>query len=571
MKHLKSGLHISCAQLSQAGTKDVNEDSMGIRIPNGSAMTHKGIVAVIADGVSAAEAGQEASQACVQNLLYDYYCTPDTWTVPKSVLAVLNALNRWLYSQGGHLPDNEKGFITTLSIIIFKSTTAHIFHNGDSRIYRFRNNQLEQLTVDHSKQVGNVTYLARAMGLDTKIQMDYRKETIKKGDKYILTTDGIHDFYKDSHWSELLSTHHDMDAVVNEMHKHALTAGSNDNLSCQILSVDHVAESDIDEAYQSLSHLPFPPLLKKDQVIDGLKVQSILYESTRSQLYIVEDVMTHEYAVMKTPSHNFEDDPAYIERFIMESWLGKRLRHSKLVNILTPRVEPTCLYYLMEYVEGMTLRQWMDKTTNPSITEVVRITRQLAHALRAMHRQQVIHQDIKPSNIMIDEHDQIKIVDYGSCIMSSMSELPKPFEREIALGTASYSAPECHLGHRPDSRSDVFSLAVILFEMLTRKQPFYGKLERLEKESDLKKLKYQPACDVNPYVPVWFDHTLQKAMSLNPDERYVDVDEFLHDLEHPNPKMKSDNTQPLLYRNPLRFWQSLAALQTLLILLLLMK
>ncbi|NRB42297.1 MAG: bifunctional protein-serine/threonine kinase/phosphatase [Pseudomonadales bacterium] len=572
MEHLKSGLQVSCAQISQAGVKEVNEDSIGIRIPEGGALTHKGIVAVIADGVSAAEAGQEASQACVQNLLYDYYCTPDTWTVPKSVLAVLNALNRWLYSQGSHLPDNQKGFVTTLSVVIFKSTTAHIFHIGDSRIYRYRDRQLEQLTTDHSKQVGKITYLARAMGLDTKIQMDYRKEEIKAGDKYILTTDGIHDFYKDSFWTTLLDSSTDMDQVAADMLQRALSAGSNDNLSCQILSIDGLAASNMDETYSNLSNLPFPPLLEKGQIIDGLKVESTLYESNRSQLYIVTDIETGEKSVMKTPSINFEDDPAYIERFIMESWLGRKLRHSKLVKIVVPRVEPTCLYYLMENVEGITLREWMDKTMNPSITSVVRITRQLAHALRAMHRQQVIHQDIKPSNIMIDEHDQIKIIDYGSCMMSSMAELPKPFEREIALGTASYSAPECHLGKKPDTRSDVFSLAVILFEMLTRKAPFSGKLDDLTKEADIKKLHYQSASEINAYVPSWFDLTLQKAMSINPDDRYYDVDEFLHDLEHPNPKLKKLAAKvPVMQRNPLRFWQTIAALQAVAILFLLVK
>ena len=570
MKHLQSALQVSCAQLSQAGLKAVNEDSIGIRIPEGSALTHKGIVAVIADGVSAAEAGQEASQACVQNLLYDYYCTPDTWTVPKSVLAVLNALNRWLYSQGSHLANNEKGYVTTLSVIIFKSSTAHIFHIGDSRIYRYRDQQLEQLTQDHSKQVGKVTYLARAMGLDTKIQMDYRKESIKAGDKYILSTDGVHDFYPDSAWGELLENSTDMEEVIAQMHAKALLGGSADNLSCQILSVESVDESDIDETFDSLTNLPFPPLLNKGQVLDGLEVLSTLYESTRSQLYLLRDNPSSATLVMKTPSINFEDDPAYIERFIMEPWLGKKLRHSKLVKIIAPRKEPSCLYYLMEYVEGITLEQWMDKTMSPSISQVVRITRQLAHALRAMHRQQILHQDIKPSNIMIDEHEQIKIIDYGSCMMSSMSELPKPFEREIALGTASYSAPECHLGKNADSRSDVFSLAVIVFEMLTRKKPFHDKLEALSKEADIKKLHYQSAVQLNAYVPAWFDLTLQKALSINPEDRYDDVDEFLHDLEHPNPSYRLKATVPLMQKNPLRFWQAIAAIQSLLILYLLM-
>ncbi len=569
MKHLKSSLKISCAQLSTSGMKRVNEDSIGIRIPEGSALTHKGAVAVIADGVSAAEAGQEASQACVQNLLYDYYCTPDTWTVPKSVLAVLNALNRWLYSQGSHLPDSEKGYVTTLSLVILKSSWAHIFHIGDSRIYRYRKGQLECLTTDHSKQVGKTTYLARAMGLDTKIQMDYRKVELQRGDSFILTTDGLHDFFPDKLWPELFDKTTDMNRVVEQMFSEALSRGSDDNMSCQILTLDAVGQEGIEETYNSLSDLPFPPILLEGQQLDGLKVIKTLYESNRSQLYLVEEEATAKKYVMKTPSVNFEDDPAYIERFIMESWLGRKIRHSKLVSVVTLRERPSCLYYLMGYVEGITLEAWMKKTANPSISSVVRIARQIANGLRAMHRQGVTHQDIKPSNIIINEHDQVTIIDYGSCSMASMSELPVPFERELALGTASYSAPECHLRQRADRRADVFSLAVVLFEMLTGKLPFHGKLDSIEKEADLVKCLYQPAFELNQYVPRWFDLTLKKALNFDPDARYQDMEEFLYDLENPNADLISSRPLPLSQRHPLRFWQTLTLIQLVVIICLL--
>ncbi len=566
MEHLSSQLKVSCAQLSQAGVKNVNEDSIGIRVPEGDALTHKGIVAVVADGVSAAEAGQEASQACVQNLLYDYYCTPDTWDVQKSILTVLNALNRWLYSQGSHMEDSSKGFITTLSILIIKSSTAYIFHIGDSRIYRRRQGRIECLTNDHTRKVGDVTYLARAMGLDNKIQLDFRREELQVGDQFILTSDGVHDFFPEKYWGAIFQSYTAIDDVVKVFHEKALDNKSNDNLSTQILTIDEIAPSNKEEAYENLLHLPFPPLLEVGQTIEGLFIERSLYESTRSQLYVVKDLETDEQYVMKTPSVNFEDDAAYIEQFIAESWIGRKFRHNKLVKVITRKTTPSCLYYLMEYAQGITLEQWMKETNTPSLKTVVLMARQMVLGVRALHRQQVIHQDLKPSNIIIDDNEQIKLVDFGSCSASSMKELQQSFSRGIALGTASYSAPECHLGNQVDTRADVFSLAVIIFEILTKKLPYYGKLEAVKSEADLEKLQYQSAAKLNPYVPLWIDLALMKALSIHPNERYHDVDELLYDLENPNQRLVDTHKRmPLLSRNPLRFWQAIVVAQAFVI------
>jgi serine/threonine protein phosphatase PrpC len=170
---LSSELSFTVAQRSVSGRKEQNEDAIGIRLPTGSVLHNKGAVAVIADGVSAAEAGKEASETCVHNFLYDYYSTPDSWSVKKSTSQVLTALNRWLYGQGQQFNDAQKGYISTFSSIIFKSQTAHIFHVGDSRVYRFRQGELEQITRDHSTYVSaKQTYLARAMGLDVKLDVD---------------------------------------------------------------------------------------------------------------------------------------------------------------------------------------------------------------------------------------------------------------------------------------------------------------------------------------------------------------------------------------------------------------
>jgi serine/threonine protein phosphatase PrpC len=161
---LSSTLALSVGQYSVAGRKPENEDAIGIRIPEGNLLTTKGAVAVIADGVSAAEAGQEASQTSVTNFLSDYFSTPEAWSVKKSAAQVITALNRWLFSRGRSYTDNTKGYITTFSAVILKSQRAYLFHVGDSRIYLLRKGKLEQLTSDHSIPVSDDhSYLARAI------------------------------------------------------------------------------------------------------------------------------------------------------------------------------------------------------------------------------------------------------------------------------------------------------------------------------------------------------------------------------------------------------------------------
>ncbi len=566
MDHIPSHLEVRCAQLSQAGRKEINEDAIGIRIPEGSLLSSKGIVCVIADGVSTSEAGREASEACVKNLLYDYYCTPDTWTVEKSVSTVLHALNRWLFAQGTQFNQTDKGYICTLSILILKHDLAHIFHVGDSRIYRLREEKLVQLTTDHSRKVNNTSYLARAMGLDSKVQIDYRKEALHQDDLFILSTDGIHDFSDSRDWVTIIKDEQDLNKICINLQETALKNGSEDNLSCQIIKVDCIDETNDKSFFDSLSELPFPPLLKKDQVLDGLKVCSSLHESSRSQLYLVEDVETGKKFVIKTPSPNFSDDPAYIDRFITESWLGKRFRHNKLVQVTKGRIPPTCLYYLMEYVKGVTLEEWMKKNTPCSPEQALRIIKQIALGLRYLHRQQVIHQDLKPGNILIDSNEQIKLIDYGSCYVHASQELPaRQWTPEQALGTATYSAPECALGKRVEYASDQFSLAVILYELLSGTLPYRNQLENLTQEKQLQHLEYRELASKKVFVPIWFDQAIKKALSPLPDKRFGDIDEFIYQLEHGHENFSMNERLPLIDTNPIRFWQGVALIQALIL------
>lgn len=571
--HLDSTLSLRLGQASMAGLKPVNEDSVGIRVPDGSLLTTKGAVAVIADGVSAAEAGKEASDTCVTNFLTDYYSTPESWTVKKSAHQVLTALNRWLYGQGQKFIQAEKGYVCTLSIIIIKSRTAHIFHVGDSRIYRMRDGDLEQLTRDHSIPVSEEhSYLSRAMGMDSRLDIDYKTLPVEEGDLFFLSTDGVHDFLQSRDLREQLrNTGGDFEQTCNALIAAALENQSGDNLSCQMLRVDALPKENANDVYRKLTELPFPPSLAPGMVLDGYKIEKEIHASSRSQLYRVRDTQSDQLLAMKTPSPNFIDDPAYIERFVMESWIGKRIDHPQVMKVLDDTRPKSCLYYVSELVEGRGLNHWISEHPKPAVEAVIDIAEKMVKGLVALHRKDTVHQDLKPDNIMLSDSGSLKIVDLGACHVGGVAEIESPISQEMVVGTASYSSPEHKQGRRPSPLADQYSLAVIIFEMLTGKLPFQGKLEQAISNEEHSRLRYVPAYEYNPHVPVWMDAALSKAMSVSPDARYHDVYEFLHDLQHPNPQFMAAGQVPLAQRNPLKFWQLVSALSLLGNLLLLSK
>ena len=343
----------------------------------------------------------------------------------------------------------------------------------------------------------------------------------------------------------------------------ALAAGSSDNVSCQIVKVDKLPSANNQEIYQKLSDLSFPPPLSVGQSLDGLTVIKILHESPRSQVYLVKNPQNERF-ILKTPSLNFEDDPAYIERFVLEQWIGRRIDSPYVVKIIESKSK-TGLYTLMEYVDGLTLEKWMKENPKPDIKEVVRLAEMISRGIRALHRKDILHQDIKPDNILLSADGIPKIIDFGSCYAAGVEEIDTPFERDLALGTAVYSAPETRFDMPKTKRSDLFSLALVVYEVLTGQLPFGDQLEKLKDQRKLSSLKYQSAMQFNPMVPAWMDQALKRALSPLPEMRQDAMSEFIFDLQRPNTQYKQPSFVPLSQRNPLRFWQGLAVLEATII------
>lgn len=534
-------LRVKTGQESMAGRKAINEDSMGLLVPHEEELLRtKGVCAVIADGVSSAEAGREAAETCVQTFLGDYFSTPDTWTVATSAQKVLTALNRWLYAKSSSFLNVEKGYICTLSILVIKSCTAYLFHVGDTRIWVKRSGVLRQLTRDHSVTIAkDQQFLSRAMGLDSNVAVDFSKETLEPGDLFLLTSDGVHGVLSPERLSELLGDGDaaDFDELSRRVLSEAIAAGSHDNVTCQLLRIDEVPHSSVDEYLDRLTALPFPPPLEVGMIVDGLCVEEEVHASARSQVYRVRCIKTGRVYALKTPSVNFEDDPAYIDRFSLEHWLGLRFKNPHLLASVPHGMKRTFLYNLMEFVEGPTLGTWLMRRENKVVRppeEVVPIIEQVVKGLYALHRNEIIHQDLKPDNVIITPSGVAKIIDYGSCYVSGIDEIAVPIAREVALGTRGYSAPEYTLGGAITPCADQFSLGVLAYEMLTGRLPYGNAIENAKTLKQFEALTYTPAYVYNPRVPVWMDGALRKAVSIQANHRYAELSEFLYDLDHPN-------------------------------------
>jgi len=560
--HLKNSLTVSAAQLSVKGVKAQNEDCVGIRLPEEPLLTTKGLVAVIADGVSSADAGKEASEASVQGFLTDYFSTPDSWTVKTSGQKILTALNRWLYGQGQKHIDEERGYITTLSALVIKSQTAFIFHVGDTRIYRYRSGDLEQLTKDHTAHVSpGKSYLARAMGIDLSLDIDFRTEPVEPGDLFILTTDGVHDYIPHTHKKMLIErAEGDLQKICADLVQVAADNQSPDNLSCQVLRIESVGKANADDLYRKLSELSFPPALSPGMILDGYKIIEEIHASTRSQLYVVEDSESGRRFVMKTPSVNFEDDPAYIERFTMEEWVGSRIDSQYVVDVVPPLRPRQFVYYLVEHIEGQSLAEWIIQNPKPEVTVIVEMVEKIAKGLRAFHRRETLHQDLKPDNIILSSSGDPVIIDFGSVYVAGIQEISTVLQRDFILGTAGYGAPEYKSGRRPTENADLFSLGAICYELLTGQLPYGDKIESCNSMADYNKLNYSPAYHHNPLVPVWMDGAIKRAVQVDSRKRYEVISEFVFDLSHPNSLYADESALPLVERNPLLFWKTISGL-----------
>jgi len=593
-------LVISFGGYSCAGRKAKNQDAFAAFTPQENEILSKGIIAAIADGVSSASKAAEAAQLSVTQFINDYYATPQTWSTQKSAAKVLTSLNQWLYSQSDSINKQSAQWLTTFSALIVKSSTGYIFHVGDTRISVFRQNKISAITHDHNrKQSNDHIVLTRALGADSRLKVDVHQVDIQAGDIYLLTCDGVHEYLSNKQIAEQLTklssspdnplNDQALEEASQQLTELAIAQGSDDNVSCLLVYVNNTPSRKLIEIERDLLSKTIPPALSIGMKLDGYKVCKIIHASTRSHLYLVENIdknlidisvdnsignladkqtpkqiendKNSQLFVLKVPSENFADDPLYLQGFMREAWLGERINHQHIMKIEPGNNNSPFLYHVCEYINGQTLTQWMFDNPSPAIAQVRDIIQQITLALRAFQRLELVHRDLKPDNIMIDNNGQIKLIDYGTVLIASLAENSDTITETVPQGTLNYTAPETLLTLKADHQSDLFSLGVIAYEMLCGELP-YKPMRRAEVHfSKSEQWQYRSIKQFRGELPLWIDLALEKATQAVPALRYQAFSEFNADLSKPNLSAIDDyKNQPIMQRNPVQFWQGVSAL-----------
>ncbi|WP_105371374.1 bifunctional protein-serine/threonine kinase/phosphatase [Neorhizobium huautlense] len=559
-------LKVDIGQYSAPGRKAINQDFHGAIVPEGAVLAMKGVALAIADGISSSPVSHIAAETAVKSFLTDYYCTSDAWTVKTAASRVIDATNSWLHAQNRGVENLDRAHVTTFSALVLKGRWAHIFHMGDSRIWRMSGGSLEPLTSDHRLTPSqSESYLGRALGLLPSVEIDYHRLDIHTGDVFVLTTDGIHAHVAPRQIAARLMSEEDLSAAAKDIAASAYEAGSDDNLTIQVVRIDNLPDNDFEPVFDLAGSLPPAPLPRIPGDFEEYRLHRQIHASSRSHIFLATEPETGENVVLKFPSADLREDENYLRRFAMEEWVARRVSSIHVLKSRQPLKPRRSLYLVMDYVEGETLAQWMADRPKADLRSVRDIVGQIANGLRALHRKEIIHQDLRPENIMIDRSGTVKIIDFGSAAVAGVIEAAPSLDDTDILGTVQYAAPEYFAGERGSEQSDLYSLGAIAYHMLTGRLPYGPAVARTRSKKEQRKLRFAGLREIRPDVPDWVEEAIRKAVDPDPAKRYTELSEFEYDLSHPNAKLLGTRTPSLIERNPLLFWKVLSLILGLII------
>ena len=543
-------LVFSVGESSLTGPRPRNEDYVAVVTPSAAQLATKGALLLVADGVSGGAGGAEAAEMAARTISADYYATPETWTIQHALEKVVQAANLWILSQA-RKHSHMAGMATTLSMLVLRGQRYVLAHVGDTRIYRLRDQCLQQLTTDHVWDRPDMRHvLKRAVGLDDQLNVDYAEGLLQAGDVYAIVSDGVWAALGDACIHKTLMLYPSSQMIAAYLTAQALEQGSQDNASAVVVRIEHVGQDHLTDMLADARSLPLPARLAVGSQIDGFTVTRMIHDSRLNLLYQVRN-NAGQLFVLKTLQPARADDQESCEALLNEEWLAKRVVSQCVPQVLPlTREQRSALYYVMTWHEGATLQQRLDAGHHFTCNGVANIGQDLLRGLSMLHRLNIVHRDIKPANIHIGSDNRLRILDLGVALNPT---LPMPATMQNP-GTPSFMAPELFDGKVADRQADIYAAGVTLYHLLTRKYP-YGEIEPFQSPrfgEPIRPSRYRPE------IPGWLENVILKAIARKPDDRFETTEEMLLALEHGELRPIVIPRTPLIARARLVKWQWLA-------------
>lgn len=549
-------LQLNFAQASATGPREENQDALRLVTPAPELAASKGYLFALADGVSQCADGGLAARASLQALALDYYATPATWSVAQALDRLLLAQNRWLRAQGSGQP-----LLTTLSALVLRGRRFTLAHVGDCRVYRWHAGRLQCLSEDHVwDQPGMQHVLKRALGLDQHLLVDYLEGEMQPGESFLLLSDGVWASLGDQHIQAVLREQPDLQLAVDTLVASAHLNGSQDNASALLVQVEQLGTANLGDTLAQLQQWPVPGPLREGQVIDGWQAEKLLSQSRQSLLYRVRDAQGQAWLLKTLPAAR-EQEPGAAQGLLLEEWFLRRVagRHFPELHTASQRQH---LYYVMREYPGQSLAALLAEHGPLPMPQWLELARQLLQAVGVLHRRNLLHRDIKPENLHLGSDGQLRLLDFGLAYCPGLSEDPL---HELP-GTPSYIAPEAFDGQPPSPRQDLYAVGVTLYHLLTGHYP-YGEVEAFQRPRFGQPVN---AARYRPDLPEWLQHNLQQALAADPAQRFETAEHWLLLLERGDRQELPSRPRPLLEREPLKVWRTLALLSLLFNLILLL-
>ncbi|SHH18054.1 bifunctional protein-serine/threonine kinase/phosphatase [Bradyrhizobium erythrophlei] len=560
-----SGVKASVGFVSETGPRKRNEDFAGAVFGSELPEPRRDVVAALSDGIGSTKGGREAAEIAVRGFLDGFCDLPETMEVRRAAAIVLNALNGWIYSQA-HRDPELSGMGCTFTALVLRGRVAHVLHVGDSRAYRLSRDRLTCLTSDHVRQGGKgggrSNVLTRALGVETELRLDYGTQPVAQHDRFLLCSDGVHGYLADEFIAGIMQERVSSEDTARALVAAALDAGSADNCTALVLDVVGLATAETADIGANIAQLPLVPVPQGGETIDGFVLKVLLSDGRYTRLFGAEDEVEGGEVALKFPKPMVAGVDAYRAAFIREAWVGARVNSPWLGHVIElPPGRQSCLYTVMPLYQGELLETRIARRPALGLEEGRQIAIKLARAAAALHRVGIVHRDIKPDNVILESGGSLKLIDLGVVRVPGMEDAPP----EDIPGTPAYMAPEMFDGEAGNEATDIYALGVTMFRAFTGEFP-YGNPDatsrpRRDRPAHLSALR--------PDLPAWLQAAIGRAIARDPADRFRDMAEFAVEIEAGPARAPVAVHRPrtLYEREPLRFWQGVAALLALALLL----